>query len=142
VTDTGAPVLRPIGIVESTLTEMAAAPRQGADGAPDAWLVLDPEVVDGLRGLRVGDDIFVLTWLDRARRDVLTTHPHGDPTATERGVFSTRSPHRPNPVGLHRVTIRGIEASRLRVGPLEAIHGTPVLDLKPVIDTDLRGGCG
>jgi tRNA-Thr(GGU) m(6)t(6)A37 methyltransferase TsaA len=131
-------VLRPIGVVSSTLAETADAPRQGADGAPDAWLVLDPDVEAGLRDLRAGDDMFVFTWLDRARRDVLTTHPRGDPNAAERGVFSTRSPHRPNPIGLHRVTILGIDGSRLRVGPLEAIDGTPVIDLKPVIDSDRR----
>ena len=138
MTPTERPVLWPIGVVESVLTDTATAPKQGAEGAPDAWLAFEPDLVDGLRDLKVGDDVLVFTWLDRARRDALTSHPRGDPTATERGVFSTRSPHRPNPIGLHRVTVREIDGHRVRVGPIEAIDGTPVLDLKPVIDVGFR----
>lgn len=130
--------LRPIGVVESALTDTTSAPKQGVEGAPDAWLTFEPDVVAGLRDLEVGDDVLVFTWLDRARRDVLTSHPRGDSTVAERGVFSTRSPHRPNPIGLHRVTVREIDGTRVRVGPIEAIDGTPVLDLKPVIDAGFR----
>ncbi len=136
-TTTG-PVLRLIGVVESELTDLDDAPKQGDEGAPAAWLVFDPEVAEGLRDLAVGDDVIVLTWLDRARRDVLTTHPRGDPTVAEVGVFSTRSPNRPNPIGLHRVEIIEVAGHRVRVSPLEAIDGTPVLDLKPVIGAGPR----
>ena len=125
--------MRPIGWVESTLVDVAAAPRQGDLGAPDAWLVIRPEVLEGVRDLHVGSEILVLTWLHQARRDELATRPGDDPTGPERGVFSTRSPNRPNPVGLHRVTVTAIEEGRLRVEPLEAIDGTPLVDLKPVI---------
>jgi tRNA-Thr(GGU) m(6)t(6)A37 methyltransferase TsaA len=125
--------VRPIGWVESTLVDPAAAPNQGDQGAPDAWLVINPEVREGVRDLHVGSDILVLTWLHRARRDELATRPGDDPTGPERGVFSTRSPARPNPIGLHRVTIVAVEDGRLRVQPLEAIHGTPLVDIKPVI---------
>jgi tRNA-Thr(GGU) m(6)t(6)A37 methyltransferase TsaA len=103
--------LKVIGRVESPLTDLAAAPRQADEGAPPAWLVFEPEVLDGLRSLRSGDEAILLTWLDRARRDVLRVHPRGDPTRPEQGVFSTRSPHRPNPIGLHRVEITAIEAA-------------------------------
>src|SRR5512139_3843791 len=102
-------VLNAIGRVESSLVDLAAAPRQGDEGAPDAWLVFDPAVRDGLRDLRPGADVIVLTWLDRASRDVLLVHPRGDVSRPEEGVFSTRSPHRPNPIGLHRVTIVAVE---------------------------------
>lgn len=129
--------LRPIGHVESPLADLAAAPRQPDEGAPAAWLVFDPEVEDGLRELRHGDDVIVLTWLDRARRDVLRVHPRGDPSRTEEGVFSTRSPHRPNPIGLHRVVITAVEGRRIRVSGLEAVDGTPILDVKPVLDGHL-----
>jgi tRNA-Thr(GGU) m(6)t(6)A37 methyltransferase TsaA len=138
VTSADSPLLRPVGVVESVLTDMATAPKQGAEGAPDAWLVFEPDVLDGLRDLEVGDDVLVFTWLDRARRNVLTSHPRGDSKVAERGVFSTRSPHRPNPIGLHRATVREIEGHRVRVGPIEAIDGTPVLDVKPVIDAGFR----
>jgi tRNA-Thr(GGU) m(6)t(6)A37 methyltransferase TsaA len=126
----------PIGWIESTLVDTAEAPKQGELGAPDAWLVLDPTVREGARDLVVGSEITVLTWLHQARRDVLVTHPGGDPTRPERGVFSTRSPARPNPVGIHRVCVLAIERDRLRVGPLEAIDGTPVIDIKPVLSRD------
>ena len=125
--------LRPIGRVESPLVDRDSAPRQGDEGAPDAWLVFAEGVADGLRDLESGTDVIVLTWLDRARRDVLRVHPRGDLTRAPQGVFSTRSPDRPNPIGLHRVRILAIEANRIRVGGLEALDGTPVLDVKPVL---------
>jgi tRNA-Thr(GGU) m(6)t(6)A37 methyltransferase TsaA len=128
-------ILEPIGRVESELLEPADAPRQGDEGAPDAWLVLDPALTDGLRGLRAGADVLVLTWLDRARRDVLTVHPRGDTDRPLSGVFNTRSPDRPNPIGLHRVTILTIDGNRIRVSKLEAVDRTPVLDVKPVLGT-------
>ena len=130
--------VQPIGWVESTLVDPADAPNQGYQGAPDAWLVITPEVREGIRDLQVGTDVFVLTWLHRARRNVLATQPGDDPTGPERGVFSTRSPARPNPVGLHRATILANEDGRLRVRPLEAVDGTPLVDLKPVISSDER----
>ena len=126
--------VRPIGWVESELVDPASAPLQGDEGAPDAWIVIEPGVVAGLQGLQVGTDIIVLTWLDRASRDVLAVHPRGDATRAERGVFTTRSPDRPNPIGLHRVTIREIEGRRILVSRLEAVDRTPVLDLKPVLE--------
>jgi tRNA-Thr(GGU) m(6)t(6)A37 methyltransferase TsaA len=129
-------LLRPIGRVESTLIDTADAPNQGHQGAPDAWLLINPEVREGIRDLQVGSDIFVLTWLHQARRDELATRPGDDPTSPELGVFSTRSPARPNPVGLHRATIIAREEGKLRVRPLEAINGTPVIDIKPVIRAD------
>ena len=125
--------LTPIGRVESSLTDPAAAPKQGFEGAPDAWVVLDPAVLPGLDGIRAGDAVIVLTWLDRADRDVLRVHPRDDPANPERGVFSTRSAERPNPIGLHVVEIVAVNGTRLRVRNLEALDGTPVLDLKPVI---------
>jgi tRNA-Thr(GGU) m(6)t(6)A37 methyltransferase TsaA len=126
-------VVRPIGRVESTLVDPAEAPRQGDEGAPDAWLVLDPAVAAAAADLAVGDDVVVLTWLDRAERDVLRVHPRSDPESPVRGVFSTRSPDRPNPIGLHTVHILAIDGTRLRVSGLEAIDATPVLDIKPVL---------
>jgi tRNA-Thr(GGU) m(6)t(6)A37 methyltransferase TsaA len=125
--------LRPIGRVSSPLSDTASAPRQGDEGAPEAWLVFDPEFADGMRSLVPGDAVLVLTWLDRADRDVLSVHPRGERSNPEEGVFSTRSPHRPNPIGLHRVEILAVEGTRLRVSDLEAIDGTPVVDLKPVL---------
>jgi len=134
VTDPGAAMsLVPIGVVSSPLTDPAAAPKQGSEGAPDAWLVLEPGVAAGLDGMRPGDEIIVLTWLHRARRDVLRVHPRDDPSNPERGVFTTRSADRPNPIGLHRVEIAAIDGARVRVRGLEAIDGTPVVDLKPVL---------
>jgi tRNA-Thr(GGU) m(6)t(6)A37 methyltransferase TsaA len=126
-------VVRPIGMVSSPLRDPALAPKQGDEGAPDAWIDFDPAVAEGLRDLRVGVDVLVQTWLDRARRDVLTVHPRDDPTRPPTGVFSTRSQDRPNPIGLHRVTILAIDGRRLQVRHLEALDGTPVLDVKPVI---------
>lgn len=126
-------VLQPIGRVESTLVDPREAPRQGDEGAPDAWLVIDPTVSDGLRGLRAGAEVLVLTWLDRARRDVLAVHPRGDADRPETGVFNTRSPDRPNPIGLHRVRILAVDGNRIQVSNLEAVDQTPVLDVKPVL---------
>ena len=129
--------LQPIGWVESTLADREKAPKQGDEGSPEAWLVFDEEVAEGLRDLRPDTDVVVLTWLDRARRDVLRVHPRSDPANAERGVFSTRSPDRPNPIGLHRVGILSIEGTRVRVRNLEALDGTPVIDVKPVIEPRL-----
>jgi tRNA-Thr(GGU) m(6)t(6)A37 methyltransferase TsaA len=125
--------LTPVGRVESELTDPAAAPKQGDEGAPDAWLVFEPAAMPALDGLRAGDEVIVLTWLDRADRDVLRVHPRDDASRPEQGVFATRSADRPNPIGLHRVTVLAVEGARLRVSGLEAVDGTPVLDLKPVI---------
>ena len=125
--------IRPIGIVESPLDDRHAAPRQGDEGAPDAWLVFDAGVSEGLRDLRIGSEIILLTWLDRARRDVLAVHPRGNPGNPLTGVFSTRSPDRPNPIGLHRVRIVAIDGSRVQVRDLEALNGTPIVDVKPLL---------
>lgn len=125
--------LQPIGLVESPLTDRSAAPRQGDEGAPDAWLALDERFADGLRALAVGDEVVVLTWLHCARRDVLIVRPRGNPANPLQGVFTTRSPDRPNPIGLHRVRILAIDGVRLHVSGLEAIDRTPVVDLKPVL---------
>ena len=124
----------PVGWVESPLTDRAQAPRQGDEGAPDAWLVFRPEVAEGIGDLSPGMEIIVLTWLDRAARDVLVTRPRDDPARPPTGIFSTRSPDRPNPIGLHRVRIVAAEGLRILVRPLEALDGTPVLDVKPVLD--------
>jgi tRNA-Thr(GGU) m(6)t(6)A37 methyltransferase TsaA len=126
--------LRPIGWVESSLTDPATAPKQGEEGSPEAWLVFDRSVSVGLANLRAGTEVIVLTWLHRANRDVLRVHPRDDPANPEQGVFSTRSPHRPNPIGLHRVTIVSIEGSRMLVRNLEALNATPIVDVKPVLD--------
>lgn len=125
--------IRPIGRVESLLADVDLAPRQGDEGAPDAWLVLDTHVRAGIRGLVVGAEIIVLTWLHRARRDVLLVHPRGDESRLETGVFSTRSPDRPNPIGMHEVRILAIDGTRVRVNNLEALDGTPIVDVKPVL---------
>jgi tRNA-Thr(GGU) m(6)t(6)A37 methyltransferase TsaA len=128
--------LRPIGHVESPLRDRAAAPKQGDEGAPAAVLVFEERFGAGLGDLTLGEEVLLLTWLDRADRSVLSVHPRGDLSRPEQGVFSTRSPDRPNPIGLHRVTILAIDGPRLRVADLEAIDGTPILDLKPVLDRD------
>lgn len=127
-------VLDPIGRVESSLVDPASAPKRGDEGAPDAWLVLDERVVDGIRDLRPGDEVLVLTWLHRARRDLLLVHPRDNPASPLRGVFATRSADRPNPLGVHRVKVLLVEGARIQVRNLEAVDGTPVLDLKPVLD--------
>jgi tRNA-Thr(GGU) m(6)t(6)A37 methyltransferase TsaA len=125
--------VRRIGVVESPLTDAASAPKQGHEGAPEAWLVFDADVLEGLRDIRPGDQVIVLTWLDRARRDVLRVHPRDDVANPEQGVFSTRSADRPNPIGLHPVEIVSIDGPRLRVRNLEALDGTPIVDVKPVL---------
>ena len=126
-------VVHPIGRVESPLVDPDAAPNQGDEGAPDAWLVLDPSLRLAVRDLEVGAEAIVLTWLDRADRDTLVVHPRGDRSRSPTGVFSTRSQDRPNPIGLHTLEIVAIDDTRIRVRNLEAIDGTPVVDLKPVL---------
>jgi tRNA-Thr(GGU) m(6)t(6)A37 methyltransferase TsaA len=126
-------LLRPVGRVESSLVAADQAPLQGDEGAPDAWLVFDEGVAAALRDLGPGDEVLVLTWLDRASRDVLVVHPRGDLSRPATGVFGTRSPDRPNPIGLHRVTVLGVDGTRVQVSDLEALDGTPVLDVKPVL---------
>jgi tRNA-Thr(GGU) m(6)t(6)A37 methyltransferase TsaA len=131
--DDGAALER-VGEIRSTLRDRAEAPRQGGEGAPDAWLEVRPQFAPALSGISAGDDLLVVTWLHRADRSVLEVHPRDDPAAPLAGVFATRSPDRPNPLGLHRVTVREVYGTRLRVGPIEAIDGTPVVDIKPVLD--------
>ncbi len=126
--------VRAIGRVNSPLTDAGSAPRQGDEGAPDAWLEFDESVAAGLADLRPGQDVIVLSWLDRARRDVLSVHPRGDVDRPATGVFRTRSPHRPNPIGLHRVRILAVDGTRVQVADLDALDGTPVLDVKPVLE--------
>ena len=128
--------LTTIGTVESPLRDRDSAPRQGDEGAPEAWLAFDAAVADGLDGIAAGDELLVLTWLDRASRDVLRVHPRNDPARPVQGVFGTRSPDRPNPIGLHRVTVLAVDGTRLRVSDLEALDGTPVVDVKPVLGTE------
>ncbi|CAB3722548.1 tRNA (N6-threonylcarbamoyladenosine(37)-N6)-methyltransferase TrmO [Trinickia soli] len=128
--------LTPIGYIRSTLGNVTEAPHQGTEGAPDAWIELDPKYVEGLTGLSRGNEILVLAWFHRADRSKLVVHPRGERDRPLTGVFATRSPHRPNPIGLHRVTIREIAGNRLQVGPIEAIDGTPIVDIKIVIGTD------
>jgi len=125
--------LRPVATVESPLTDLAAAPKQAHEGAPEAWLVFERDVLDALDGLAVGDEIVVLTWLHRSERAVLKVHPRGDASRPIQGVFATRSPARPNPIGLHEVRILAIDGARLRVSAIEAVDGTPVVDVKPVL---------
>lgn len=125
--------VRPIGRVESLLASTADAPRQGDEGAPDAYLILDSDIQAGLNGITAGAEIIVLTWLHQADRAILTVHPRGDLKRPEQGVFSTRSASRPNPIGLHRVRVLGIDGLRLHVSGLEAIDGTPIVDVKPVL---------
>jgi tRNA-Thr(GGU) m(6)t(6)A37 methyltransferase TsaA len=126
--------LEPIGFVRSELRDPKNAPRQGNEGAPDAWIEVDPRFAAALEGVQIGDALVVLCWFHHARRETLAVHPRNDARNPLTGVFATRSPDRPNPIGLHRVTVRAIEGTRLKVGPLEAIDGTPVVDLKPVLD--------
>jgi tRNA-Thr(GGU) m(6)t(6)A37 methyltransferase TsaA len=125
--------IRPIGVVRSELKDRADAPMQGYEGAPEAWIEIVPEVEDALQGIEAGSDAILLTWFHQSERDTLLVHPRGDPDAPLTGVFATRSPDRPNPIGLHRVTVLEIDGRRLRVGPLEAIDGTPVADIKTVL---------
>jgi len=129
--------VKAIGKVESPLTDLESAPRQADEGAPEAWLVFELEMLEGLLSIRPGDEVIVITWLDRARRDVLSVHPRGDTSRAQEGVFSTRSPHRPNPIGLHRVEIAAIDGRRVSVRHLEALDGTPIIDVKPILSGDI-----
>lgn len=129
-------VLRPVGWVESTLVDRGMAPCQGDEGAPQAWLVFHPRYARAVDELAAGQEVLVLTWLDRANRDVLAVHPCGDRARPLTGVFSTRSPDRPNPVGLHRVRIVAVDGVRALVRDLEALDGTPVIDVKPVLGNE------
>jgi tRNA-Thr(GGU) m(6)t(6)A37 methyltransferase TsaA len=125
--------IKPVGRVESSLIERGAAPKQGNEGAPEAWIVFEPDLIEALHGIEPGDKILVFTWLDRGDRNVLQTRPRDDPANPIQGVFNTRSPDRPNPIGLHPVTVVAIEGSRVLVSELEALDGTPVIDVKPVL---------
>ena len=127
------PLLRPIGVIRSPIKRRSDAPKQASEGAPDAWLEICSFAAEAAEGIRPGDEIIVLTWLHEARRNVLKVHPRSDPRNPLTGVFATRSPDRPNPVGLHRVTVREITGHRLRIGPIEVIDGTPVVDIKPIL---------
>jgi tRNA-Thr(GGU) m(6)t(6)A37 methyltransferase TsaA len=133
--------LEPVGFIRSVLKRREEAPRQGSEGAPDAWLEIEPQFAEALLGMEVGHELIVITWLHEARRDVLKGHPRSDPNRPLTGVFYTRSPARPNPLGLHPVTVREINppsregygathATRLKIGPIEAFDGTPVVDIK------------
>ncbi|MGW2636950.1 tRNA (N6-threonylcarbamoyladenosine(37)-N6)-methyltransferase TrmO [Streptomyces sp. NPDC001348] len=128
--------MHPIGHVESVLKEREAAPRQPDEGAPDAWLVFDDPYLPALNGLLPGADVLLLTWLDRADRHTLTVHPRGDATRPVTGVFATRSPDRPNPIGLHLVRILSTAGTRIHVRSLEALDATPILDVKPLLTAD------
>ena len=122
--------LEPIGFIRSTVKGREDAPRQGPEGAPDAWLEIEPRFADALLGMEVGHELIVITWLHEAKRDVLKGHPRNDPNRPLTGVFYTRSPARPNPLGLHPVTVREIDGIRIKIGPIEAFDGTPVVDIK------------
>ena len=125
--------IEPIGVIRSELASREAAPRQGNEGAPDAWLEVNSTVAEGLVGIAAGNEIVLITWFHKGHRDILKVHPRGDKNMPLRGVFATRSPDRPNPLGLHRVTVLEIAGNRLKIGPIEAIDGTPVVDIKPVL---------
>ncbi len=127
-------LLKPVGVVRSPLRNREECPKQGFEGAPDAWLEIDAALVDALDGLTVGREVLLLTWLHEGRRDILKVHPRGNPDEPLRGVFATRSPDRPNPVGLHRVEVVEFQKpNRVRVRPLEVLDGTPLIDIKPVM---------
>ncbi len=125
--------IEPIGVIHSELTSCEAAPHQGNEGAPDAWLEVDATIAEGLEGIAAGNEIILITWFHRARRDTLKVHPRGDKNRPLTGVFATRSPDRPNPLGLHRVKVLEVTGNKLKVGPIEAIDATPVIDIKPVL---------
>ena len=122
--------LEPVGFIRSTVRGREDAPRQGPEGAPDAWLEIEPRFAEAMLGMEVGHELIVITWLHKANRDVLKGHPRNDPNRPITGVFYTRSPARPNPLGLHPVMVRAIDGTRLKVGPIEAFDGTPVVDIK------------
>ena len=128
--------IEPIGVIHSSLTRLEDAQMQGDEGAPDAWLEISPKAAPGLMGIKVGDQLILLTWLHLSQRDVLQVHPRGDVNRPLAGVFVTRSPDRPNPIGLHRVSVLEVAERKLRVGSLEALDGTPILDIKPVLASD------
>lgn len=125
--------LHPIGVIHSELKLRKGAPRQGHEGAPDAFIEIGPAYSEALEGISVGDTVIILTWLHQSVRDVLQVHPRGEIDKPAKGVFATRSPDRPNPIGLHRVTVLEIDGNRLKIGPIEAIDGTPVIDIKSVL---------
>src|SRR6266436_4443678 len=125
--------LRPIGTIRSRIKYRKGAPKQGSEGSPDAWLEVDSFAAQGFEGISEGDELFIVTWLHQGRRDVLKVHPRSDPQRKLTGVFATRSPDRPNPLGLHRVTVRKVEKKQIRISPIEVIDGTPVVDVKPVL---------
>jgi tRNA-Thr(GGU) m(6)t(6)A37 methyltransferase TsaA len=127
------PMLRPVGVIRSEIKQRADAPKQGSEAAPDAWLEVHPWAAEGLHRISAGDELVIITWFHQSRRDVLQVHPRSDVRNPLTGVFATRSPDRPNPLGLHPVTVRAIDGNRLRIGPIEAIDGTPVVDIKPVL---------
>lgn len=129
--------VRPIGLIHSELLNRDGAPKQGYEGAPDAWVEVYAEFAEGLEGIAIGNEIILVTWFHKTRRDLLKVHPRGDRSKPTTGVFSTRSGDRPNPVGLHRVTVLEIEGHKLKVGPLEAVDGTPVIDIKPVLSQSI-----
>jgi tRNA-Thr(GGU) m(6)t(6)A37 methyltransferase TsaA len=129
--------IKPIGIVRSSLSSREAAPNTGFEGAPDAWLEMDSTVAAGLEGIAAGCEIILITWLHKANRSTLKVHPRRDMNRPLTGVFATRSPDRPNPIGLHRVSVLEIAGNRLKVGPLEAIDGTPIIDIKPILKKSL-----
>ena len=128
--------LTPVGFIQSSIKHRRDAPKQGHEGAPQAWLEIIPAVAKGLQGITIGQEIVLITWLHQSRRNVLKLHPRGDKNLPLTGVFATRSPDRPNPLGLHRVTVLEIVRNRLRVAPLEAIDATPVVDIKPVLSAN------
>ncbi len=127
-------LLHPIGWIESPLKDRNEAPKQGVEGAPNAWIEIIPALTEALEGVSVGDELIVITWFHLSEREVLKVHPRGDVRNPLTGVFATRSPDRPNPLGLHRVTVLEIDRNRVKVGPIEAIDGTPVVDLKPILN--------
>ena len=129
--------LSPLGFLQSPLKSREGAPKQGREGAPDAWLEVNETVVSGLEGIQVGHEMILITWLHQSQRDILKVYPRGDTTLPLTGVFATRSPDRPNPLGLHRVTVLAIDGKRVKVGPIEAIDGTPVVDIKPVLSQSI-----
>jgi len=131
-------VLRPVGVIRSDIKGRADAPKQGSEGAPDVWLEVYPWAADGLHRIAVGDELIIITWFHQAHRDVYQVHPRSEARNPLAGVFATRSPDRPNPLGLHPVVVRAIDGHRLRVGPIEAIDGTPVVDIKPVLPCEPR----
>lgn len=132
-------MLTPIGFIRSELKNREGAPKQGSENAPDAWLEIEPPVAPGLNGIATGDELLIITWFHQAQRDVLNVHPRGNRDVPATGVFNTRSPDRPNPLGLHPVRVLEISGNRLKVGPIEAIDGTPVVDIKPVLSRSERG---